>query len=252
MEKTVAKMKIGDRLIFGSYTASKNEGGKNTPIVWLKASKNCDFITADIVDYMIFDAVEPDFRYGNADYSLSNIFSFLNSDFAEWFVPKHSQDKPPFFSINHHPGFLYYFEDYELASLTVTNGSLIRLPSISDVVDDTRFSLFKHKGVRAKASVDCAHYNFTDRTVYIPYWLRPEEGIEINKYTTVPIFGRSGKVESAYPAHKVGVRPVCTIKPSLSVKSVYDESYCIVPFETENGACTDDELIDLLEVVVNL
>lgn len=250
MEKIIAKMKIGERLEFGRYSVAPDRAG--APIIWLKASKDCDFIAADVIDYMCFDAPEPEFRYGNADYLQSNILSYLNSESDAWFIPTHLEDQCPT-THKDHVGFLYYFDDYELASLVEKEGSLIRLPAASDIVDDeTKFSLFKQKGVRTKMATDCSMRYFINNGAYSSYWLRPEviEGAATNPYNTIPLLGRDGKVGYNFPSQRVGVRPVCTIKPSLSVKNINDTEnvFCITPFETNNNACTDDELMDFLGV----
>lgn len=251
MEKTVAKMKIGEPLVFGSYSSSHND--KSAPIVWLKASKDCDFITRDAIDYICFDAREDGHRNGNANYLLSNILLYLNSDFAAWYVPRHSNDSYP--SYHNHVGFLYYFEDYEVASLVEKEGSFIRLPAASDIVDnETKFSLFKQKGVRARASFDYYAHHFLNERSYFPYWLRPENvDFDADPYEPVPFLSRNSKVEYTFPVRNNGLRPVCTINPSLLVKSNEgdDNMFYVVPFETNNNACTDDELMSFLGVNVS-
>ena len=249
MEKTVSQMKIGDRLIFGSYSAGINNNG--VPIVWLKASKDCDFIACDVLDFLNFDSPQTDFRRGCADYATSNILSFLNSESPWWYVPKRFEDAPPM-SYKDHFGFLYYFDDYELVSLVEKEGMLMRLPTAFEI--EGGFSLFKRKGVRARASVDCVHHRFEgSRDHFANYWLRPEESVELDQYTAVPCLGISGKVEHHWPSRKMGLRPVCTINPLVSVKNVCGNEFTIIPFEvTEKWACTDDELMDFLGIAINL
>lgn len=252
MEKTIAKMKIGEQLVFGHYTSSRREYTNPDPIVWLKASKDCDFISRDVIDSLVFDAREGNgFWYGNADYSLSNIRQFLNSESDTWFKRQHENDNPPPYS--DHFGFLYYFDDYEIAGLVEREGSLIRLPAVSDVLnDETKFSLFKQKGVRGKASTDYISYHYIDSNIFVSYWLRPEStGGEISPTASIPILGRNGQIKYVFPRKEIGIRPVCSINPSLVVENVDNDVVRVVPFRTNNNICTDDELIDFLGVKIS-
>lgn len=101
------------------------------PILWLKGTPNGDFITKNAVDFLPFDGKErgntehTNFRYsGNPDYSLSNLLQFLNSEDERWFSPTHIADTPPsrgsvdwgYMQYERHFGFLYHFEEYEVAS----------------------------------------------------------------------------------------------------------------------------------------
>lgn len=152
MDTTVERLKVGTQVIIGSYGVNNDEPH---PVVWLKGSPNCDFITECAVDYLCFDAPERtgDGRrnLGNPDYRLSNIHTYLNSDRDDWFRKTHEADAPPnnvfsnrAQSYRNHYGFLYFFEDYELDSLQMqqyvvdgeTLSSLIRLPTITDILDD--------------------------------------------------------------------------------------------------------------------
>lgn len=173
MDTTVERLKVGTQVIIGSYGVNNDEPH---PVVWLKGSPNCDFITECAVDYLCFDAPERtgDGRrnLGNPDYRLSNIHTYLNSDRDDWFRKTHEADAPPnnvfssrAQSYRNHYGFLYFFEDYELDSLQIqqyvvdgeTLSSLIRLPTITDILDDQlKLKLFSKKGIRPKATEDCA------------------------------------------------------------------------------------------------
>lgn len=81
MDTTVERLKVGTPVIIGSYGVNNDEPH---PVVWLKGSPNCDFITECAVDYLCFDAPERNGdgrrNLGNSDYRLSNIHTFLNSD----------------------------------------------------------------------------------------------------------------------------------------------------------------------------
>ena len=78
MDTTVERLKVGTQVIIGSYGVNNDEPH---PVVWLKGSPNCDFITECAVDYLCFDAPERtgDGRrnLGNPDYRLSNIYTYL-------------------------------------------------------------------------------------------------------------------------------------------------------------------------------
>lgn len=192
MDTTVERLKVGTQVIIGSYGVNNDEPH---PVVWLKGSPNCDFITECAVDYLCFDAPERtgDGRrnLGNPDYRLSNIHTYLNSDRDDWFRKTHEADAPPnnvfsnrAQSYRNHYGFLYFFEDYELDSLQMqqyvvdgeTLSSLIRLPTITDILDDQlKLKLFSKKGIRPKATEDCANKkgrfgNFSWES-YMNFWL---------------------------------------------------------------------------------
>ena len=96
MDTTVERLKVGTQVIIGSYGVNNDEPH---PVVWLKGSPNCDFITECAVDYLCFDAPERtgDGRrnLGNPDYRLSNIHTYLNSDRDDWFRKTHEADAPP-------------------------------------------------------------------------------------------------------------------------------------------------------------
>lgn len=63
-------------------------------------------------------------RVNNAKYPVSNLFSFLNSDQMMWYHAMHDNDSSPGAFVRYsyaryedHYGFLYFFEDHEVASL---------------------------------------------------------------------------------------------------------------------------------------
>lgn len=217
MDTTVERLKVGTPVIIGSYGVNNDEP---YPIVWLKASPNCDFITECAVDYLCFDAPErtEDGRRnsGNPDYRLSNIYTFLNSDMDNWFYKTHESDAPPSNvfgnqaqNYRNHYGFLYYFEDYELNSLQMqqyvvdgeTLSSIIRLPTITDILDDQlKLKLFSKKGIRPKATQDCADRkgrfgNFSWES-YMNFWLAGKQDGFRNYALTL---GRAGYCERKSP-----------------------------------------------------
>ena len=263
MDLTVDRLKIGSKLVFGKYGVNNDSP---YPIVWLKASPNCDFITESVLDYLCFDAMEPaaeshmEQYNGNPRFALSNIFSFLNSDAEQWFSPSHPVDCPPgrrYIGANAeyetHYGFLYHFEEYEVASLVsdtrvvcdTTVTALIRLPSVADILGENRFKLFSKKGVRPNGTEDMvrgrAQAGFDD-TSYIPFWVS-DRGRH-NDYAA--LISRSGTVDQTYPKYGCGVRPVCTLPLETTVAQGDDGFYYIKPFEVESNTFTDNELFALL------
>lgn len=148
MDTTVGALKVGAQLVMGKYGVDKDNP---YPIVWLKGNPNCDFITEKAIDYLCFDAAEETGHYrrvNNAKYPVSNLFSFLNSDQMMWYHAMHDNDSSPGAFVRYsyaryedHYGFLYFFEDHEIASLVRKEyvvgenrvSSLIRLPSVADI-----------------------------------------------------------------------------------------------------------------------
>ena len=238
------------------------------PILWLKGTPNGDFITKNAVDFLPFDGKErgntehTNFRYsGNPDYSLSNLLQFLNSEDERWFSPTHIADTPPsrgsvdwgYMQYERHFGFLYHFEEYEVASLVsdtrvvcdTTVTALIRLPSVADILGENRFKLFSKKGVRPNGTEDMvrgrAQAGFDD-TSYIPFWVS-DRGRH-NDYAA--LISRGGTVDQTYPKYGCGVRPVCTLPLETTVAQGDDGFYYIKPFEVESNTFTDNELFALL------
>lgn len=259
INKTIADLKIGERLVFGKYGVDNNAPH---PIVWLKATRNNDFITEFVLDYLQFDSGElrSDInanRYnGNPEYELSNIISFLNSEEETWYRQTHEVDEPPATNSNfaRHFGFLYWFEDYELESLVnvsyITNGkeisSRLRLPSRDDIFHDGRFSLFKRKGTRTRGTPDMVWRNRGrfDANSYVDYWLRDMNMGYRGGIITVDR-GDGGMVDKM-PNHLSGLRPVCTLRSDLAVVNPEDGDFQVIPFEsTQIQVCTDKELFAL-------
>ena len=273
MPNTIGEMRIGDKLIFGKYGVSIEDP---SPVVWLKASQNCDFITESVIDYLCFDAREYEvssFSYfGNPNYKLSNIFSFLNSDAEDWYYKTHENDRPPLArhvlgcscgGYSQHAGFLHYFEEYEIASLeSITydmNGDSItdrvRLPSRHNILvsdhEELLFDVFKKKGVRPHPSESLViskgeRINLKSTRAYAPFWTRDARSV-----SDLDIINRSGVTGRAYASYANGVRPVCTIKPDIKVMvlDLGGKTYEIKPFDVGvQDMFTDDELISLLGI----
>lgn len=260
MDLTVADLKVGSRLFFGKYGVSHTP----QPVSWLKADKDGNFLSEFAVDYLMFDAKEPNnpdrtmYYCGNCDYSLSNIHQFLNSDEDDWYEPSHEYDYPPGRDRNNyqvsgmyleHSGFLSDFEEYEIASL---NGNVV-LPTRAQLFGGggiPRFELFRRKGLRAKASEDLIYgkpgYSFEENN-YIEFWMQDAESHGGYAY----IVNRGGKITTRSASLASGIRPVCNIKPDTKVEVLSDGvSYRVVPFDAtsrrKSCICTDDELMAFL------
>ena len=225
MDTTVGALKVGAQLVMGKYGVDKDNP---YPIVWLKGNPNCDFITEKAIDYLCFDAAEETGHYrrvNNAKYPVSNLFSFLNSDQMMWYHAMHDNDSSPGAFVRYsyaryedHYGFLYFFEDHEIASLVRKEyvvgenrvSSLIRLPSID-----------------------------SDRG-FMSFWLLDDVETE-----RAAISNRSGVLNRLTASSCSGVRPVCTLSPDTIVEQREDGVFFIKPFTTQN-VFTDEELFELL------
>lgn len=259
MDVKISDLKIGTPISLGRYSV-RSANNDPPPITWIKCTTGCDFITQSVVDALCFDAPEPRFdsahrNQGGTDYGLSNILSFMNSTEESWYYPTHIRDLEPDYSS--HYGFLYYFEDYEVESLTPrTVGSgygdvtaMIHLPSVGEITgvsgNEERFKYFSRHGIRAKASVDLAEYKHEfSETSYVHYWLRDYRE-QSSAYTS--FLKRGGGVGLTTPNRPCGLRPVCTLKPDILAEQ--DESGCwhIKPYAaSRNNICTDEELFDFL------
>jgi len=263
-DTTIEKLKVGTPLVMGRYGV-KNDEPK--PIVWLKGTPNGDFITKDAIDYLPFDAKEREntesenIRFmGNRKYSVCNLLQFLNSADESWFAPMHQFDAPPSArnvdwnrgQYDQHYGFLYFFEEYEIAALvqdtrvvdTDTVMSLIRLPAIADILSPNRFKLFTKKGVRPNATEDLMGKPGAEFYLgsYVPFWVSDLGGH--NGYAA--FIGRNGAVNAQWPTANCGVRPVCTINPATAVVLGDDGLHYIKPYEVKQNIRTDEELYAFL------
>ena len=259
---TIGDMKVGSMLLLGKYGV-RNDAPQ--PILWLKGTPNSDFITLNAVDFICFDAKEAamtDYQYvGNPNYKLSNIHSFLNSDAEDWFNPTHQADAPPSqrfvtrrqFAYDRHFGFLYHFEEYEFESIKLETfevdgeviTSLMRLPSLADILGANRFKVFAKKGIRPKVTEDMlatriAH-GFTYES-YVPFWIS-----DSSQSGQAAVIGRSGVRERQFASDCSGLRPVCTLKQDTPILKG-DGVYYIEPRVVKQNVCTDEELLAFLGV----
>lgn len=263
MDLTVDKLKIGAKLVLGKYGVQNNEP---YPIIWLKATPNCDFITENVLDYICFDSRERASQsrsaqyYGNSQLSLSNIFNFLNSDADIWYHPTHEVDAPPNarnldargLEYESHYGFLYHFDEYEIDSLkyfTLENNdehisSLIRLPMEAEILGVNRFKLFSRKGVRPNGTEDMVYNRRVggfDFNSYINFWT----GDRYNDQY-VKTISRSGNESRCTPKDPCGLRPVCSIKPDAAVIPGANDLFYLKAYTVSQSVCTDEELLNFL------
>lgn len=259
MDLRIADLKVGAKLVFGNYGVTD----RVHPITWLKANKECEFISEFVLDLLAFDYRERtnpnrDINfYGNSDYELSNIVQFMNSWQEDWYSPTHDLDEPPGMSYNqhrvygqyaNHPGFLYDFHDYEIESLA----SRISLPSTSDIFGSgaaPRLPLFNRKGYRGRPHEDVVlHYPGMSESSFCDFWLR-----DAHSACSVDILGRSGSKQHTYATCYSGLRPKCTINPETKVEPLDDGSgFRVIPFEVDTpihrrtNVCTDEEFLALM------
>lgn len=252
METTIEKLKVGDKLIMGRYGANPNRAV--SPIVWLKSTPENKFLSESALDILPYDARESasEYRYsGNPDYETSNILLYLNSEESEWFMPMHRYDAAPTrgnvnnrYAYDTHPGFLSGFSDYEIESIV----GRMELPSTYDIIGGEKFSLFKRKGIRARASNDLAFSGKLNTAGYngesfIPFWTKSRSS------GMVRVISRTGGVENKYPESCiVGLRPVCTLNPNTRVEGE-NGVYSIIPREIKKQILfTNEQLCSLLGI----
>lgn len=263
MDLTVDRLKIGAKLVLGKYGVQNEDPH---PIVWLKASPNCDFITENAVDYLLFDARERSTEnraaqyYGNPQLSLSNIFSFLNSEDESWFHQTHEADAPPDTrnvdnrrrAYAAHYGFLYHFADYEIESLNYAMfeadgeqiSSLIRLPLSEEIVGVDRFKLFTRRGVRPKGTDDMVYnrqYEGFDFNSYIDFWVGDRHDDRYMRFIS-----RSGTIDRKVPREPCGLRPVCQVKPDVAVIPGDNDLFYVKQYAVSQNVCTEAELLNFL------
>lgn len=249
----VSDLKIGAKLVFGAYGA----GDDVHPITWLKATKDCDFLSEFVLDILQFDARERAntnsdcWWYGNIDYELSNIVQYMNSCDSDWYTPSHEFDAQPIDNrVARHPGFLHYFEDYELECLA----SRINLPTVENIVGtgvEPRFPLFNRKGFRGRPSIDIVNNTqgyVESENSFCSFWVSNPYGD-----TTIKYIDRGGYVRRQSPCSTSGMRPKCVIAQDAEVEELPDGSgYRLAPFTVPKAkrkgvqVCTDEEFLQFM------
>lgn len=276
MQPTVKSLRQGSKVLIGKY--SVDNLAEPVPISWTKATPNGDFIATNALDFLCFDAREQAVREngatymgsGNPNYLLSNIHCFLNSTETSWYIPQHTNDNAPsrqygdieghVGTYTDHYGFLHHFEDFELSCIlpqTFTVGedqitSKIRLPKLADVFGDSKFNLFKKKGVRAHPSVDLIDRKgrvtgYEGEVQFMPYFLADKHD---RSASSVSILDRMGYVSYSTPARAHGIRPTCKLRLDAKVEEIADGIYELIPFDVQPMAVgTTEEILALLGLV---
>lgn len=259
MDLKISDLKVGAKLIFGNYGV----GAAVHPITWLKATKECDFLSEFVLDILKFDHNERNnpqrdfYFHGNGDYEVSNLIQFMNSHEEDWYENMHDYDAPPgtpggtydgLGDYANHPGFLHEFEDYELECLD----SRMDLPTIANILGggrEARFPLFNRKGYRGRPTIDLVYnrggHDMTEDS-FCEFW------VSDNTHTyTAEYIDRAGSRRRTYANCRQGLRPKCKIKPDTKVEPLPDGSgFRIVPFTAtkprSSKVCTDEEFMALM------
>lgn len=259
MDLKISDLKVGAKLIFGNYGVSTAV----YPITWLKANKECEFLSEFVLDLLKFDYQERNnpnrdcFYHGNGNYEQSNIIQFMNSPEDDWYEPMHDYDAPPGNmggladapgDYVHHSGFLSGFEDYEIECLA----SRVDLPSIANIYGAggvPRFAMFNRKGFRGRPSIDLVQNKYChdmNEDSFCEFWVSDRAG----GYTATYV-DRAGSRRNTYATCYHGLRPKCTINPDTKVEPLPDGSgFRIVPFTAtkprNSKVCTDEEFMALM------
>lgn len=243
MDVKIEDIKPGARIYLGKY-AAKNSG---TPeeISWLKADYGTKIISEKVLDYIQFDAPERArsrehraFYYGYEVYELSNIYQYLNGCEMQWFSPSHPMDATP--SYAGRPGFLYYFDDYEINSI-----QNIDLPSLSNIIENDSpdfMPLFKKHGIRPHPTERVVALTDMGETSFSDFWVK-----DVSIQNTISVIGRDGQKHTRYPTYECGLRPVISLLPGTKIQidenGIFTVSEFIIP---ESDICTENELFSFL------
>lgn len=245
MELRIEDVKPGAKIYAGRYAISAYEP---QPILWLKANNGLQIISDKVLDHIVYDQAErtnrdaPAFYYGTVDYLLSNIHQYMNSDEYDWFEKTHHDDEAPFY--RRHPGFLYYFADYEIKSI-----QSVDLPEHENLFvkdSDKYFQLFKKHGIRPHLTEDLlSHANLGIReTGYSGFWM---QNVSPRNNGCVEYVMRDGYVSHQYPSSSGGLRPVITLAAGTKMHVNDDGTLSIAEFEVEESiAFSEDELMSFL------
>lgn len=234
----IGSLKVGDKITFGAYTCAPDVFPP-APITWIKASRNCDFITEKAIDYLLYDAPEGS-GGGNPDFHLSNLFGFLNGrTWDHWWNKTHDEDvEPQVWTVPSsfcppQYGFLSDFSQHEINAIipfsgenTETVSSLIRLPSVDDIFSG-ELEYFKRHGIRTTWSLDVIrgkfrHLGAKSTASYAEYWTR-SRALDEPGYNNCVITVSRKAVICRKAAHLgAGIRPVCTINPNSKIEPYFD------------------------------
>lgn len=230
MATTLAKLKIGSRIVFGSYAPAVWPGRfgdqrktQPSPIRWIKCGRGGLLISEYVIDYLAFDETENrgllNMTYGNPAYVPSNIHQYLNADGEEWFRPSDTYDARPKYADCQ--GFLSLFTGEELSVMCqhfpYVNGSyderpcLVRLPSFYEIFSDydTVLPYFKRYGRRAYPSDQLRRLLIGHYSHYFSYRFA-DSSDERNNWS---ISGSGNLYRWNLPCVLGGIRPMIFIDP---------------------------------------
>ncbi len=237
---TIKSLKIGDAISFGAYSA-QGRGENPVPIIWVKASTNCDFITEHIVDLLTFSVqggmrvVNGIWTHDHVDpvYQHSTILRFLNSnkDGDEWFHPANENDIAPAYV--HHAGFLRYFTADELNAIIYRRVAddpfdvlaPVHLMAKEDVFGDNMIPIFrKRRGIRAKPTRDLylSSRCFQTPGHYMEYMTRTRESGRI------VCVGRDAALHQRDANVFNGIRPLVQLNPDAKIAMGEDGMWHVV------------------------
>ena len=224
---TINDLPVGSVIKFGKYLDTRKYNSHHyqpREIYWVKLNERNDFITRNCVDCLSFDAKEDtgEFRFGNPDWYLSNIRSFLNSAQEGWYTPTHIHDQAPSpyrasTVYTERPGFLHSFSVSEISSLVMVDEDLIWLPE-SDIFEEEVFK--KKKLPKRPLSV------FSWSKLYDPFMLKKG-----GEYISAAAKLERGVVYCDRP-----IRPICRICGDCEVSPVPNIGYAITKYVKANEA----------------
>ena len=214
----ISELPVGAKVKFGRYLAQD--------IIWNIAAKNHEgypknsvtLFASDVLCEKEFDAKEG--SYGNSDYKLSNISSWLNSNAIEWYKQTHEKDISPTYS--NESGFLYDFSEDEINSIRLTNLA-VYADGYKNVPQRVFFPSATELGVNSLYA-EGGRWEY----IYQPektYWTRTEYDFE-EVYFYNP--AGSGYYTRRYSYEQDGVRPALNISGYSYVSKDADSDGCYV------------------------
>lgn len=215
----IQQMKIGQRLVFGSYAPGSLPPAK---IRWLKADRDCKFISENVLDNMIINPVASGVndRGQRQPYYDSCLSKFLNSDAEVFDAPLKPSRYNRRFDQDGYSGFLYGFEESEIEAMvpmpTVIDGEereyLVRVPLNTEIYGgDASLRLFKRKGKRARL----INYDYYSEPVTYEYFC---PFLLAQKDYGCRAVNAMGYEERYYYNQIIGVRPVIQLRPDTELE----------------------------------
>lgn len=165
MAKLLSELAVGTKVKFGKYQVNTETP---EPIVWVIAAKNhtgypensVTLHTPECIDFRCLDGAEFNNvrdanrkKYGNSQYSVSNIDQWLNSDAeaGEWYTARHAYDMPPtatttsgktYTAYSDRPGFLKWFTPLEINAVLSSTIRVAKCPQDGGGYEDITRKVF--------------------------------------------------------------------------------------------------------------